>query len=364
MAACLVLRSELAHAQVVLEEMPVTVTLEGYVNANLGATTEAASNPGRVPDAVAFDVATRALARVHTLDGPDLGVRAQVEGTADYLRLSEASLLIFGRAGRLEIGKRRGLPDVLTGYAPNAFTFTMAEFGPPTGRTLDPGGGLATQFLPLAVRSRLEPLTAHGVTASLFNDESVKILYVLPRTAGWLGGVSFSPDAEDPRFDRLLQLGLVHESYWQQNVWRWGGTYADARAAVRDTGDLHSFSLGASVVVDDDLEIGVSGSHDAASRTSPASLNSTAWGAVASVNYNSGPWIVGSYYQYASAPAPGRGAGQDRLSALEAGASYRFTTRLRIYAAWLHYDLRNDHHDAAPIAGGGNTFTLGLRATL
>jgi hypothetical protein len=121
-------------------------------------------------------------------------------------------------------------PDVLTGYAPNSFTFTTAAFGPPTGRTLDPGGGLQTQFLLANLRSRLEPLAARGVTASLFNDESTRILYVLPKLNGWLGGVLFSPDAEDARFDRLVQIGLVHESYWHQNIWRWGGTYAHARA--------------------------------------------------------------------------------------------------------------------------------------
>jgi predicted porin len=286
-------------------------------------------------------------------------------------RLSEASVVLFGSAGRLEVGKRMGLPDVLSGYAPNSFTFTMAEFGPPTGRTLDPGGGLQTQFLHAAVRSRLEPLASRGVTASLFNDESTKILYVLPKRNGWLGGVSFSTDAEDPRFDRLTQLGVVHESYWHQNVWRWGGTYAHARANQTSDGaglrDLDSVSFGTSVTLDDSLDIGLSGSYDGRSGTSRVISGngaSPAWGVTASLNYNTGPWTVGGYFQRARAPAAGDQAGNDRVSAFELGVSYRFTTRVRLYGAWFLYDLANDRRRSDPIAGSGGVFTLGLRATL
>lgn len=118
--------------------------------------------------------------------------RVSGRGIHHASRVSEASALLFGSAGRLEIGKRMGLPDILTGYAPNSFTFTVAESGPPTGRSLDPGGGLQTQFLRRGLPTRLEPIASQGVTASQFNDESTKILYVLPKHNGWLGGVSFA----------------------------------------------------------------------------------------------------------------------------------------------------------------------------
>src|SRR6266699_6611560 len=140
------LTSRAAHSQVILNEMPVTFTVEGYGNATTGATREAASVRGQAPDAVLFDGAARVLARLSTVNGPDIGARVVVEGSTYHVHLIEASVLLFGSAGRLEVGKRMGLPDVLTGYAPNSFAFTKAEFGPPTGRSLDPGGGLQTQF--------------------------------------------------------------------------------------------------------------------------------------------------------------------------------------------------------------------------
>jgi len=367
------LTSRPARSQVILNETPVTLTVEGYGNATAGATREVASVRGQAPDPLLFDGAARVLARLRIFNGPDIGARVVVERSTNHVRLSEASVLLFGSAGRLEIGKRMGLPDVLTGYAPNSFAFTTAEFGPPTGRSLDPGGGLQTQFLQGALRSRLEPLAARGVTASLFNDESLKVLYVLPKHNGWLGGVSFATDAEDPRFDRLAQSGLVHESYWHQNVWRWGGTYAHAheRADKAHDGailrDLNSVSLGTSVVLNDSLDIGIAASYDGASGTSRLALGnaaSPALGATGSLNYNAGPWTVGGYYQYARAQATGSRTGNDRLSAFEVGASYRFTTRLRLYGAWFLYDLANDGVDSNSVPGDGSVFTLGLRATL
>jgi len=74
-------------------------------------------------------------------------VSAVVEEVAGNTRLTEAGVLLFDHHGRVEIGERMGLPDVLTGYAPNNFQFTSAEFGPASGPSLDPGGGLQTASL-------------------------------------------------------------------------------------------------------------------------------------------------------------------------------------------------------------------------
>ena len=38
----------------------------------------------------------------------------------DFAELGEYSVLVLGRWGRLEVGERQGLPDVLTGFAPNS----------------------------------------------------------------------------------------------------------------------------------------------------------------------------------------------------------------------------------------------------
>jgi predicted porin len=231
------------------------------------------------------------------------------------------------------VGSNSAQGDVLTGYAPDNFTLTVAEFGPPTGLTLDPADGLQTQFLPAAVRARAEPLAAQGVTTSLFDDESGKVLYVLPKYKGWLAGVSFSPDAGDPRFDRLTQAGLVHETYWHQNVWRWGGTYANVRTSTQgaETGVTYLSSISAGT---------------------------------ASINYNSGPWTVGGYYQISSAPIAANHAGNDRLSDAEIGASYRFTTRVRLYGAWFPYGLTHDRQGSDPVTGTNSVIVVGLRVAL
>jgi hypothetical protein len=362
--------SMVLHAQVISEASSVVFTTEAYGNVTLG-TTSGSPQEGESPDALWFDGAVRELARLHIETGPDFGARVVVEGSNDRVHLSDASVLVFGSAGRLEIGKRMGLPDVLTGYAPNSFTFTSAEFGPASGLSVDPGGGLQTRYLHPKLRSKIEPLAALGVAASLFNDQSTKVLYVSPKHNGWLGGVSFAANADDARFDRLAQAGLVHESYWSQNVWRWGGSFAHARndgsSSTIPLRDLNSISLGTSVVLDDSLYLGLAASYDAAGglpTIAHEEFASASWGATVSVNYNSGPWTLGGYCQYATGEGDVTKAGNDRLSAAEVGASYRFTTKLRVYGAWYVFDFINEGQRSEELSGGGHVFTFGIRATL
>ncbi|MGH8284342.1 MAG: hypothetical protein ACRETT_01070, partial [Steroidobacteraceae bacterium] len=82
-----------------------------------------------------------------------------------------------------------------------------------------------------------------------------------------------------------------------------------------------------------------------------------------SVNYNRGPWTLGAYYQLARAEGDAFARSDDRLSAFEAGASYRFDTRVRLYGAWFHYDF-TDEGGAGALDGDGNVFIMGLRLTL
>ena len=102
-------------------------------------------------DDARIDGGVRVLGRLLVDEWPDIGVRLAAEGNEEQARLVEASVLLFGGNGRLEIGDRMGLPDVLTGYAPNNFQFTSAEFGPASGPSLDPAGRLQTSFLPAAL---------------------------------------------------------------------------------------------------------------------------------------------------------------------------------------------------------------------
>lgn len=355
-----------ARAQIVLDTPATQVTLEGFANFT-GGVDEGKS--GDQADTARFDGGARVLGRLRLDDGPDIGVRLAAELNEDDARLVEASVLLFGGNGRLEIGERMGLPDVLTGYAPNNFQFTSAEFGPASGPSFDPAGRLQTAFLPAALAAQLNPLASLGGTAALFDDQSAKVLYVSPKKRGWLAGVSYANDADDATIDELGQLGVTHESYWDQNVFRWGATYAFGRAGgfERPTRDLNSIGAGVSFTFDDALMVGLSASYDGRSRlpsSATGAFASAAWGTTVSVNYNTGPWTMGAYYQYASAEGMATLARNDRLSAFEAGASYRFTTKLRLYGAWYRFAFDDEDRSAAGLSRVGNVFVLGLRVTL
>jgi hypothetical protein len=368
----LIFHADPGRGQELFQRGDSRLTVEAFGNLTSGTASDGSTAAGPEADDLRFDGAVRLLGRLNRDDAPDLGIRAVVQSSPeDRLELGEFSVLVLGRIGRLEIGDRMGLPDVLTGYAPNNFTFTSADFGPASGPSLDPAGGLQTAFLGSALASEIIPLTVLGFTASLAEDQSTKILYVSPKRNGLLGGVSFAPDATDPRFGELAQLGLTHERYWRQNVLRWGGSYSFARGSRRapagPVGDLHSLNVGTTLVLDDSLTLGLSATYNGKSglpSRASASGESDAWGAIASVNYNTGPWTLGAYYQRARSEGDVDRGGDDRLSAVEAGLSYRWNTRLRAYAAWFHYDLDNEGGDAPADRYRGNVWIAGLRLTL
>lgn len=157
------------------------------------------------------------------------------------------------------------------------------------------------------------------------------------RSVCWLpclGGISYAPQADDPRFDDLVQLGLTHERYWSQNVLRWGGSYTFGRgeqvAAQERRGDLHSIHMGVTATLDDSLMLGVSATFNGLRAAS------SEWGVTASVNYNTGPWTSGAYYQLARAEGDLTG---------------------------YHYDFA-DEGSTAGRSGDGNIALLGVRLTL
>jgi hypothetical protein len=344
------------------------VTTEAFANFTAGDQTESVAR-GAAADNAQFDGGVRVLSRFKIEQGPDIGLRLAVQATDDEVRLVEASVLLFGGNGRLEIGERMGLPDVLTGYAPNNFQFSSAEFGPASGPSLDPAGRLQTAFLPDALAVQINPLVSLGGTAALFDDQSARILYVSPKKDGWLAGVSYAQDADGEAIGELLQAGVTHESYWQRNVLRWGATYAYGRAGDGQGSlrNLNSVGAGVSVAFDDALTLGLSASYDGRSQlpsVASGASASAAWGTIASVNYNTGPWTLGAYYQYASAEGSALFSRDDQLAAFEAGASYRFTTKLRLYGAWYRFDFDDDDRSTSGLSEVGNVFVLGLRVTL
>ncbi|HKS56460.1 MAG TPA: porin [Steroidobacteraceae bacterium] len=347
-----------------------SLTIESF--GNLTAGYAPAADESARDDDLRFDGALRLLGRHDFAKGPGVGARIVVRTSPeDRFELGEASALVFGKSGRLEIGDRQGLPDVLLGYAPNNFTFTGAEFGPASGPSLDPGGGLQLAFLDRTLARQLAPLTSLGFTASQAADESAKVLYVSPKQGGFLAGVSYAPNATDRRFSDLVQVGLTHDTYWSDNVLHVGGSYSFAKgdriSDVQRVRDLHSINVGATLVLAYDLQIGLSVTYDGtsglpiAASTLPAA---DAIGAVMSVNYNRGPWTIGAYTQWAQAEGDIDARGNDILRATEAGVSYRTSTHLRIYGAYYRYDFEDE---GAQWAGGrvdGGVFVLGMRANL
>lgn len=357
-------------AQVTTQSGQLALTVEGYANLTTDLADESSRADRRGVDELRADLAIRALGQIKLDNGPDIGVRLVAESSPeDRFDLAEASILLSGSHGRLELGERQGLPDVLTGYAPNNFAFTGAEYGPASGPSLDPGGGLQHAFLPTVLASELNELSTLGAFAFLAADRSAKIVYVSPKRGGFLGGLSYSPDSNDPRFGTLAQGGLVHERYWDSNILRLGGsiTYAEPKGVEAVTRrELHSLNVGATLILDDDLMLGISATWNGSSGIEKFSggYASDAYGLTTSINYNRGPWTAGGYLQWASAEGDVRRAGDDRLAAAEAGVSYRFTKKLRLYAALYHFNLNEEGGQTAADRKSGNEVLLGVRATL
>lgn len=347
-----------------------SLIVESFGNLTAGYTPDADENTPN--DDLRFDGALRVLSRHDFAEGPGVGARVVVRTSPeDRLELGDASLLLFGKSGRLEIGDRQGLPDVLVGYAPNNFTFTGAEFGPASGPSLDPGGGLQLSFFNRALAQQLAPLTSLGFTASQAADESGKVLYVSPKYRGFLAGVSYAPNATDARFGDLVQFGLTHDTYWSDNVLHVGGSYSFANGdripGGQQVRDLQSINVGATLVLAYDLQIGISVTYDGTSGLAGVTNNqsaSDAVGAVMSVNYNRGPWTVGAFAQWAQAEGDGATAGNDVLRAAEAGVSYRTSTHLRIYAAYYRYDFNDEGGGFPGSSADGGVFVVGMRASL
>lgn len=360
-----------AFAQQVLRSDRYSLTTEGYANITSAIGDSFVVGAKGDQDDVRADVALRLLGQIRNDNGPDLGLRVVVESSPEErLKLAEASVLLFGNHGRLEIGDRQGLPDVLTGYAPNNFSFTGAEFGPASGPSLDPGGGLQHAFLPAALAAQLNELGVLGASASLANDRSAKAVYVSPKSHGFVGGLSYAVDADDPRFGSLTQAGLAHEKYWGSNILRLGGSASFANATDRGSmrvGDLKSLNVGATLILDDDLMLGISATWNGSSGTVADPRRpraSDAYGITTSLNYNRGKWTCGGYLQWATSEDDIQLSGNDRLTAMEVGASYRITTKFRIYAAWYRFEFSDEGERGDLGRVEGNQVLFGLRAAL
>lgn len=205
-----------AHGQVVFSHAPYNVTVEGYANltgANI-STDQALADAKRTTARV--DGGLRLLGLYGDAKGLRFGARVEFESAKERrASTGERSLLVLGPWGRVELGKRQGLPDVLSGYAPNTYTFTSAEFGIASGPRLDPGGTLPTLFLPRALAAQINSISILGFANTLFGDRSTKVIYVSPKVRGLEGAASFSPQATDPGWICLAGTG---SGWWTRRL--------------------------------------------------------------------------------------------------------------------------------------------------
>ena len=358
----------LAQAQMTFERTPWTLTADGYTNLVAGHSYR--EDGGDAGGDSRVDAGLRLLALRSSTSGTTFGVRAEaLSSPEDNLQTGERSVLAFGDWGRLEVGKRQGLPVTITGYAPNYFTFTGAEFSVSSGRGLDPGGTLATAFLSPSLAARIDAISTLGFATTLFNDQSGKLIYVAPKTNGWQFGASYSPDAEDQhgRFTDLTQAGLTREIYTGRNVYKFGGSVAHAQggrdpvnnATLRD---LNSLNTGFSATLDDALTLGVAFTYDGESGLASGPHQTDAHGVTASANYNTGPWTIGGYAQRAHSEGDPNLPGADVLRVLQFGVSYRISTQIRFFAATYFY--RFDDEGGAAGRFDGTVVLGGVRLTL
>ena len=374
---CGALTSATANAQFAYQGGPYQLNVEGFANATGAAAVRDRNQFDAHGGAGRIDFETRVLALADTAHGFAVGPRITFRGTeSKAIQRGEYSLLVTSEWGRVEFGRRRGLPDTLTGYGPNAYQFVSSDYGPASGPSLDPDGGLASTFIDSKLATKLNSLASLGITATAFADESPKVIYVSPKSHGLLGGISYSRnvDSKTGHYDALLQTGLVYEKYWEQNVLRVGGSYSyadgktNSNASTTRTDSLHSFCGGVSLTLDDALTIAASftfngdtGLQHLRSETRIAD----AYGYAISANYNHGPWTFGGFYQAARDEGNAAIHGSENLHAVQFGGSYRVNTQIRAFGAIYLYGFDDDHAQSS----GGNShdngeMLLGIRFAL
>jgi predicted porin len=213
------------------------------------------------------------------------------------------------------------------------------------------------------------------VTSAFFGDVSPKLLYVSPKKYGLQLGASYAPKVDDSSaanpYKDLLQTGLAYQSDFGQNFFRVGGSYSQAAidhdvagADFSPLRSLHSLSLGSELNFGEVWDFGISASansHD--SGNADGAPNYGAHGVTASINYNNGKWVVGGYVQRAKSGESL--AGRDDLSVFQLGVAYRIDPKVRIFAAFYDYRLKNNGSVSpdSPLATG-NVLLTGIRWTL
>ncbi len=289
------------------------------------------------------------------------------------LTIPELSLFAIGDFGRIEIGDRSGFPQSLIGYTPSEIAFTGAEFGPESGERLDPNGGLPTAFLPHPLGDRINDLTYLGYAERFYDNRSLKLIYLTPRSlSGFYGAISYTPatdvstgfnldgntrtpasgleDANNPEvFRNIVQTAVVWTHRTEDVDLSAGMTYSYATGSagtlfsptVRDSDSL---SGGVTATFHDTWTFGLSGTYDGFSnqRGNPTSGQSpvSPYGVVASGNYVNGPWTFGGYYQHATADSATAQSERDTVDIGEVGVSRLIDENHDLFGVGYYTDVK------------------------
>jgi hypothetical protein len=322
------------------------------------------------------------------------------------LLVPEVSAFVIGRYGRFEVGERAGFPQSLVGFTPSEIAFTAAEFGPESGARLDPDGRLPPTFLQSGLESRINALTYLGYSERFYDVRSPKLIYISPRIDGFYAAVSYCPRtirpegfqithtatpsglANDPfasaanlsAFNNLVQAAAVYDRRTEDVDLTVGTTFSHASPG-EDTPtylggkDVNSINAGITTIFEDTWVLGASANYDGFSGTRPglpAALRRDPFGIIGSINYVDGPWVLGGYYQYATAPSTTVTPARDQIQIVEVGLSYLldqnhdllgkgFYTDLKAYTSAYYYDFETDSNGARSEYANGAVFVGGLR---
>jgi hypothetical protein len=417
-------------AQLEVQPGQFALKLSGFENLE-GAETTGSSGGARSESEIEIGPQYRTPSGVVIAGRAVLNLQAQTylggAGSAWSLTQPELSLFAIGPFGRVEIGQRAGFPQSSVGYTPSEIAFTAAEFGPDSGLRLDPNGRLPTAFLPPALADRINGLTYLGYAARFYDDRSAKIIYLSPRSrGGFYGAISYTPRVDQngggfiladgaraptrqlsdtlpaSGYRNLVQAALVWNHRTEVLDLSLGGTFSHAQVAgvppvqsilsqtsAASERRSDSLSFGATATLHDTWTLGLSGTYDGLSER-PAlpggGRGAIPYGVVTSLNWVSGPWAAGGYYQHAVGAslvgagdpigpiAAGRAtdSSRDQVDIGELGASYLvdknhdllgagYYTDVRLFTSVYVYQLRSQDLSRAETRQSDAVFIVGAR---
>jgi hypothetical protein len=374
-----------------------------------GAVGQTGSSVGVVPEGeveltpqyhLQSDTILAARAAINT--NADVGQSFQ---SGDFL-IPEISAFVIGEYGRFEVGERAAFPQSLVGFTPSEIAFTAAEFGPESGARLDPDGRLPPTFLQNGLASRINALTYLGYSERFYDVRSPKLIYISPRIHGFYAAGSYCPRTVRPEgfqithtatpsatagdlfanaanlsaFNNLVQAAIVYNRRTEDVDLSTGTTfsYASPRGdtpAYLSRKNAISINAGIQTIFEDTWVLGASADYDGFSGTRPGlppALRREPFGIIGSFNYVEGSWVLGGYYQYATAPSTTIAPARDQIQIVEVGLSYLldqnhdllgkgFYTDLKAYASVYYYDFETHSTRSGSNYANGAVFLSGLR---